>query len=237
MIFKTFSRTFFNFSLSKKDNRRCSHKLMQIFYLDKLTWSMDGKGDYITYNGTTIECKQADEGEDNHSIIFTNKPIPKRVEKFYFELKVEDEGENGLIGIGLVNADAKHPNERMPGWDNGTVGYHGDDGGIFQNAGWSHTCESYSKGDTVGCMFERVLIDGYQIQLVSFTKNGTKLTPNRYLEDGEYYPAIGMGSAGAKVTSNLGEMDYIYKFEGKFDFKFNSNIIFISLAAHTFNYY
>ena len=37
----------------------------------------------------------------------------------------------------------------------------------------------------------------------------------RYLEEGEYYPTIGMGSPGAKLTTNLGETDFTFTFDGK----------------------
>ena len=181
-----------------------------------LLWSNTDKGDGITYDGDTMECVRAKEGEDNHSMIFTTHPISKDSKDFYFEVRVEDEGENGWIGIGLAKSDAKYPNERMPGWDDGTIGYHGDDGGIYHNVDWKHqaTCETFHSGDTVGCMMTRTVIDDDAYLLVSFTKNGERLKPTRYLEDGNYHPTIGMGSVGAKVTANLGETEFLYQFKG-----------------------
>ena len=38
---------------------------------------------------------------------------------------------------------------------------------------------------------------------------------SRYVDEGEYYPTIVMVSAGAKVSSNLGETDFVYEIEGK----------------------
>ena len=183
--------------------------------VDQLSWSMCDKGDHILYNGNILECTRAMEGEDNHSMIFTDQPIPKHIENFYFEVTIEDDGEHGWIGVGLAKASAKYHNGHMPGWDKGTIGYHGDDGGIYHNCGSLQlTCETYGKGDTVGCMMKKEMIDNYQYTFVNFFKNGKNLMVNRYVEEGEYYPTIGMGSAGAKVTSNLGETDFTYKIVG-----------------------
>ena len=183
--------------------------------LDQISWSMHDKGDHILYNGKIMECTRAMEGEDNFSTIFTNQPIPKHVEHFYFEVTVEDEGMDGYIGVGLAKASAKYQNGRMPGWDKGTIGYHGDDGGIYHNDGSEQLkCDTYGKGDTVGCMMKKRMIDNYEYIFVNFFKNGKNLKASRYVDEGEYYPTIGMGSAGAKVTSNLGETDFVYKIEG-----------------------
>ena len=184
--------------------------------LAQLSWSMHDKGDHILYNGNILECTRAMAEEDKHSMVFTNQPIPKNVENFYFEITVEDEGENGSIGVGLAKATAKYQNGHMPGWNQGTIGYHGDDGGIYHNDGSLQlTCETYGKGDTVGCMMKKRMIDNHQYIFVNFFKNGKKLDmASRYVDEGEYYPTIGMGSAGAKVTSNLGETDFVYKIEG-----------------------
>ena len=202
-------------SLGDLDEKQYKSDSIENNELAQLSWSMHDKGDHILYNGNILECTRAMEGEDNHSMVFTNQPIPKNVEFFYFEITVEDEGENGLIGIGLAKTSAKYQNGRMPGWDKGTIGYHGDDGGIFHNDEEPQfVCETYGKGDTVGCMMKKLMIDNHQYIFVNFFKNGKNLKASRYVDEGEYYPTIGMGSAGAKVTSNLGETDFVYKIEG-----------------------
>ena len=63
-------------------------------------------------------------------------------------------------------------------------------------------------------MMKKQMIDNHQYIFVNFFKNGKKLKASRYVDEGEYYPTIGMGSPGAKVTSNLGETDFVYKIEG-----------------------
>jgi ankyrin repeat protein len=102
----------------------------------------------------------------------------------YFEitvLKTDDEGYGislsqahpilitvaRIVGLGLTNGPLRYF-ERMPGWDEDTWGYHGDDGDKFHSSGSSAGhIETYGPGDTVGCG----VIDGR----LFFTKNGRDL--------------------------------------------------------------
>jgi hypothetical protein len=71
------------------------------------------------------------------------------------------------VGLGLTNGPLRYL-ERMPGWDEDTWGYHGDDGDKFHSSGSSDGhIETYGPGDTVGCG----VIDGR----LFFTKNGRYL--------------------------------------------------------------
>ncbi|KAJ5187762.1 Ankyrin repeat-containing domain protein [Penicillium cf. viridicatum] len=56
----------------------------------------------------------------------------------------------GIIGIGFC--DEKAPLHRMLGWDEGSWGYHGDDGKSFEGRGIGIKYgDVYSTGDTIGC--------------------------------------------------------------------------------------
>ena len=130
-------------------------------------------------------------------------------------MKVLKTGENGRIGIGLTKYSVKSRNGDMPGWSGQSIGYHGDDGGIFHNAGNAVTsAETFTTGDTVGCLITRTRIAEKNIQMCSFTKNGKRLQPIRYLEEGEFFPTIGMGSNGALVEANLGEKEFLFDVQG-----------------------
>ena len=142
---------------------------------------MHDKGDHILYNGKIIECTRAMEGEDNFSMIFTDQPIPKHVDHFYFEVTVEDEGENGLIGVGLAEPSARGNKVMIEYWANGGV-YHRGEG--------QTTCVTYGKGDIVGCIMKKIMIDNHQYVFVNFFKNGKNVMASRYLDEGEYYPTI-----------------------------------------------
>lgn len=83
-------------------------------------------------------------------------------------MKIIDAGHSGLIGVGL-SASTVDLN-RLPGWDENSLGYHSDDGNTFRGSGsgesYGPTC---STNDTVGLCLN--LID----QTVTFTKNGVSL--------------------------------------------------------------
>ncbi|RIB02095.1 hypothetical protein C2G38_915210 [Gigaspora rosea] len=61
--------------------------------------------------------------------IRANHPIPPNCKLFYFEVDIIDEGKNKIIGIGFCEKEFSL--NRMPGWSDGSWGYHGDDGKLF----------------------------------------------------------------------------------------------------------
>ena len=63
-------------------------------------------------------------------------------------------------------------------------------------------------------MIARVVINDTPFKIVNFTKNGVKVGPNRYLDDGDYYPAIGFYSKEAKVSTNMGKDSFLYSING-----------------------
>jgi len=73
------------------------------------------------------------------------------------------------VGIGFGNSFTHVGN--MPGWLNGSFGYHGDDGKKFSESGVGEDyAETFGTGDVVGCG-----IDNGEIY---FTKNGRNLGEN-----------------------------------------------------------
>ena len=55
----------------------------------------------------------------------------------------------------------------FPGWDSGSVGYHGDDGRLYHSVPIGrHFGPTYGEGDTVGCGVD------YQLKTIFFTLNG-----------------------------------------------------------------
>ena len=49
----------------------------------------------------------------------------------FFQVLIQRTGERRFIALGTVNKD--YDLHKMPGWYNGTVGYHVDDGKIFDS--------------------------------------------------------------------------------------------------------
>jgi hypothetical protein len=125
--------------------------------------------------------------DDYVGIVRSNVPIPEGIKFFYFEIRVENEGDDGYvsimslksisdekydrrIGIGLFPVDQKL--RGMPGWCNGSYGYHGDDGSVYsfrlEGRGESYG-PTFGKNDVIGCGWNSAA------GTIFFTKNGKDL--------------------------------------------------------------
>lgn len=113
----------------------------------------------------------------------------------YFEIEIVASGDDGSIGIGLVPFD--YPFGNQPGWKDGSIGYHADDGGIFIEQGSASKIKSKCQmGDRMGCGIE--MVNGQQF--VYFTKNGHSVAEQPFDGDGEdLFPAVGLNCPGAMV--------------------------------------
>ena len=122
----------------------------------------------------------------------------------YFEIDVIKLGRSGTITIGLCQA--KYNLARQPGWDRYSIGYHGDDGKLFNEDGsgkeWKGT--PYEEGDKIGCGidFEAGISSSCSVY---FTKNGELIDTlsNIRIPNGGLYPMVGMHSPGEKARLNL----------------------------------
>jgi SPRY domain len=108
------------------------------------------------------------------------------------------------VAVGLARGEFSL-HTRMPGWDADSYGYHGDDGGIFHNAG--HMIRPFGPkfgvGDVVGCGID------YQEQSIFYTLNGTFLgyafdkIDATTLATQDLYPVVGMDT-NCLVQVNFG---------------------------------
>ncbi|CAG8677382.1 14303_t:CDS:2, partial [Acaulospora morrowiae] len=119
------------------------------------------------------------------------------------------------IGLGLANQF--NPQDRMPGWDCHSIGYHGDDGLLFTNSTeGAKYGPLYTTGDTVGCginFFENSIF---------FTKNGMNLgnAVENYTLFGPLYPTMGLISKDECVEVNFGAKPFEY------DIEFHAKMVF-----------
>ncbi len=116
------------------------------------------------------------------------------------------------VAIGLSTLSF-NPRSRMPGWDEHSFGYHGDDGGIFHGHGdmLRRYGPSFGPGDTVGCGLD------YSTRKVFFVKNGEFLgwafeNVDEEMLDRGLYPTVGVDTE-CPVHVNFGKLPF------KFDLK------------------
>ena len=149
--------------------------------------------------------------------IFSTDPIPNESKSYYFEVRIDDNGSDGNIVIGLTQKPYfayQGTDSTYPGSTFGSIVYCCYNGTIYQNDR-SDTEQSgkikIKKKDTIGCMLRREIIDDIPCSFCYFTKNGERQNPVRCIPEGEYYLAIGMGSMGACATPILQDSSFLYK--------------------------
>ena len=104
----------------------------------------------IRFTEDSLTLEYAAEGGNIQDVAIAQANFPISVTNHYFELEILDGGAGCSIAIGL--AKLTYPLHRHPGWNPGAVGYHADDGKMFQERGigreYGPTC---SQGDVMGC--------------------------------------------------------------------------------------
>ncbi|KAL9644923.1 hypothetical protein ABK040_005401 [Willaertia magna] len=141
--------------------------------------------------------------------------FPKYVtieQKVYFEVTILQFKQDDIVCIGLAEHGyntSKVFLDRETGWDNHSIGYHSDDGGMFDSEGFhSKRSSTYGKGDTIGCFWD------LQKGTVIYTKNGKFINfkANRPLEKyGDFLPIItGRNRSGSiYLAVNFGTAPFV----------------------------
>jgi len=172
----------------------------------------------IIQQGTRVEYKgPGSKGYKDAASARTNTEIPAVCGIYYFEITVISKGRDGYIGIGLVghNDDSQHLNaqqggyNRLPGWDQDSYGYHGDDGNAFSKSAHGQKYGPiYGSGDIVGCCINIVN------RTIFFTKNGSNLgIVFEDVPDKPMYPTVGLQTPGELIEANFGEKPFAFDFE------------------------
>ena len=86
----------------------------------------------------------------------------------YFEVTIVLLGQRD-IGIGLADRGTFPVATRMPGWETGSYGYHGDDGRKFGNNASTGEWPLFETGDVIGCGF------AMDRRAIFYTRNGELL--------------------------------------------------------------
>lgn len=141
-----------------------------------------------------------------------NHPIPSSTGLFYYEAMVLSRGRDGFIGVGFCREDVLLT--RLPGWEDDSWGYHGDDGHSFccQGTGQEYG-PKFTTGDVIGCAINFASGECF------YTKNGVHLGVAFTGLTGDLYPSIGLKTIGEQVRVNFGaqpfvfDIDYYYRQE------------------------
>jgi SPRY domain/F-box domain len=120
--------------------------------------------------------------------------------------------EAGCVAVGLAGHTFSVHN-RMPGWDEDSFGYHGDDGGIYHHSGemLKEFGPKFAAGDCIGCGVD------YQQRAIFYTLNGTflgyafALGATKLAKD--WFPVIGVDTR-CPVMCNFGtDKNMIFQFD------------------------
>ncbi|CAI2173614.1 2988_t:CDS:2 [Funneliformis geosporum] len=92
----------------------------------------------------------------------------------------------------------------MPGWEDSSWGYHGDDGKKFFNADGEPFGPKFMTSDTIGCCLNFIN------NTVFYTRNGVNLGIAFQDLKEALYPCVGMMSPGGSVGANFGYRKFKY---------------------------
>ena len=154
------------------------------------------KGSVVEYSGLGVTAQRS------VGVAQMNQPLNLRHP--YYEIEVLDSGETCCIAIGAASID--HPMTNQPGWVVGSIGYHGDDGCIFNVSGTGCSFgPRWKQNDVVGLgvrPYEGDVVPGSEIQ-VFFTMNGQELGhTTAEVPDSGFFPTVGLHSKGEKIKVN-----------------------------------
>jgi ankyrin repeat protein len=138
---------------------------------------------------------------------FQSLSRPMDREFSYYEATVVDYGSRGAIAVGL--AKRYYPLHRQPGWDEGSIAWHCNDGRLLPVEDKEElSFEPAEEGDVIGCGIDfkdcRRTGNDVAFVVVFFTRNGEKFAQKEVsVPEGGFFPTIGMHSDGEKVKINL----------------------------------
>jgi len=161
------------------------------------------KYNHETAVGVSLDC--------NFGCVRADNPIPSTLDSiYYFEVEIINEGSGGepTIGIGLTVEGSQL--DRMPGWENNTIGYHSDNGNFYYESGFGYEFgPTFGIDDVIGCGLD------LRDMSVFFTKNGNYLGVVKCnIPDMTWYPTIGTHSKNEMVKVNFGQnRSFVFQLE------------------------
>ena len=143
------------------------------------------------------------------SVAYFEVNIAGRVENLSASSKIRGENKHHrIVAVGL-STQSFRTQENLPGWDDASYGYHGDDGRFFHRgraAPQTDSSVTFGPGDTVGCGLE------YHTRRIFFTLNGkfARYAFDKVKKDDiekGLYPTVGVDS-NYPICLNLGQRPF-----------------------------
>ena len=157
----------------------------------------------VRYNGS------ASKTDVEAATVRADYPMSPQSGIYYYEIAIRNKHKDGMIAIGFSSQKANL--ERLPGWEQESYAYHGDDGNMFfgENQGKKYG-PIFGKDDTIGCGIN------FANNTAFFTKNGHELgVAFRDLRNPRPFPAIGMKKySGTHIMVNFGQRPFIFDIDG-----------------------
>lgn len=156
--------------------------------------------------GSGLEVKYAGVGRtpDDAAAVRSDNPMPRECGLYYYEVTVLSRGKEGLIGVGF--SGSRPSLNRLPGWEQESWGYHGDDGHSFAcSASGKPYGPKFSALDVVGCGIN------FRTGSAFFTKNGIFLGEAfQGIKLERLYPSVGIKKPGEHVRANFGQTPFVF---------------------------
>ena len=153
-----------------------------------LNQNMEHKGEGVCHYVQT-------DGSEAVGTLRSKGPLDPFGANSYFDVKIIDPGEKGFIALGVCSEH--YPANRLPGWDDLSVGFHVDDGSILSTSEQKTTGESCTKGDVIRCAIQPVDKHDKQVN-VTFHKNENFIGKVLFWKPGKggFFAQVGCMSPG-----------------------------------------
>ena len=162
-----------------------------------------GDGLEIRYNGASSKTDM------DAAAARADYPMSPQCGIYYFEVEIKGKSKDGMIAVGFSSNKAVL--DRLPGWENESWAYHGDDGKVFFGESTGKTYgPTFTINDVIGCGVN------FSTGCAFFTKNGSDLgIAFRELKNIRPFPSVGMKKhPGAWVSVNFGQKPFIFDIDG-----------------------
>ncbi|XP_066021550.1 uncharacterized protein [Pocillopora verrucosa] len=160
---------------------------------------------YMGPNSCNI-CKSGNR-KNIHSAKFKSPFTPETPR---FEVLIQETGERRIVALGAVYES--YDCHKMPGWYSGTVGYHIDDGKIFETGfhelGKEVEGAMAYRGDLIACEVDFSGVPEGKVSVL-FSLNGRKIARSsvEYTEGNKLFPFVSLGFEGITVLTKMCHRD------------------------------